>query len=188
MRPTRFSVLATALILFALPLLAQDSTTRRPLANNPELEQLYRDDQAERTGGKKPGPDAPQRDQERLRRVAAIVDAGTAQTGDDYFHAAQVYNHGAAPEELLRGHVLAVLAAAKGNVQARFLSAASLDRYLRETGRAQVFGTQYTMQGSTATMGLYDRSMSDALRAEFDVPSLKEQEARLAELNKRIKP
>jgi hypothetical protein len=36
-----------------------------------------------------------------------------------------------------------------------------------------------------ATMEPYDRSMSDALRTAFGVPSLKEQEARLKEMNNR---
>jgi hypothetical protein len=110
----RLAMLVTGFLLCGQSLRAQDSTTRRATANNPELEQIYREDQAERAGGKKPGIDASQRDQDRLRRVAAILDAGKAQTGDDYFHAAQVYNHAATPDELLRGHVLAVLAAAKG--------------------------------------------------------------------------
>jgi hypothetical protein len=36
-----------------------------------------------------------------------------------------------------------------------------------------------------ATMEPFDRSMSDALRTAFGVPSLKEQEARLKDMNKR---
>jgi len=34
----------------------------------------------------------------------------------------------------------------------------------------------------------FDRSMSDMLRAEFGVPSLKELDARLTEMNKSLKP
>jgi hypothetical protein len=50
-----------------------------------------------------------------------------------------------------------------------------------------VFGTQYTRNGNNATMEPYDRSMGDALRAEFGVPSLKDQEGRLREMNKPMK-
>jgi hypothetical protein len=176
---------ATALLLTS-SLGAQDpAPVGRPVANNPELERIYQEDQAERTKGiKKPGPDAAERDRERLKRVAALLDAGAARTADDFFHAAQVYNHGDTSEEYLRGHELAMLAAAKGNTQALFLSAASLDRFLRSIGRPQVFGTQYNRRGNMATMEPYDRSMSDALRTAFGVPSLKEQEARLKEMNK----
>jgi hypothetical protein len=178
-------LLATALLVTS-SLAAQDpASVRRPVANNPELERIYQEDQAERTKGKKPGPDAAERDRERLKRVAELLDAGAAQTADDFFHAAQVYNHGVTAEEILRAHVLAMLAASKGNTQALFLSAASLDRFLRAIGRPQVFGTQYNSQGGMPTMEPFDRSMSDALRIAFGVPSLKEQEARLKDMNKR---
>src|SRR4030095_5702473 len=133
----------------------------RPAGNNPELERIYREDQAERTKGKKPGLDAAERDRERLKRVVALLDAGAARNADDFFHAAQVYNHGDTSEDYLRAHELATLAASKGNTQALFLSAASLDRFLRAIGRPQVFGTQYNRQGNMATMEPFDRSMSD---------------------------
>ena len=162
--------------------------TRAVVTNNPELEQIYKEDQAERAGGVKPGIDAAQRDRERLRRTADLIEGGKAQTADDYFQAAQVYNHGATPEDCLRSHELAVLAAAKGNRMALFLSAASLDRFLREIGRPQVFGTQYTRRDNMVTMEPFDRSMSDNLRVEFGVPGLKELDARLAERNKSAKP
>jgi hypothetical protein len=178
-------ILTAGALLLTSSLAAQDpASVGRPVANNPELERIYQEDQAERSKGKKPGPDAAERDRERLKRVVALLDAGAARTADDYFHAAQVYNHGDTAEEYLRGHELAMLAAAKGNTQALFLSAASLDRFLRSIGRPQVFGTQYNSQGNKATMEPYDRSMSDALRTAFGVPSLKEQEAGLKEMNK----
>jgi hypothetical protein len=176
--------LLTALLLTS-SLAAQDpASVGRPVANNPELERIYQEDQAERTKGK-PGPDVAERDRERLKRVAALLDAGAARTADDFFHAAQAYNHGKTAEDYLRAHELAVLAASKGNTKALFLSAASLDRFLRAIGRPQVFGTQFTRQGNMATMEPYDRSMNDALRTAFGVPSLKEQEARLNDMNKR---
>lgn len=179
-------ILTATALLVTSSLAAQDpASVGRPVANNPELERIYQEDQAERAKGRKPGLDALERDRERLKRVAALLDAGAARTADDFFHAAQVYNHGATPEDYLRAHELAVLAASKGNSQALFLSAASFDRFLRAIGRPQVFGTQYTRQGNTATMEPLDRSMSDALRTAFGVPSLKEQEARLKEMNKR---
>ena len=179
-------ILTATALLITSSLAAQDQATiSQPVGNNPELERIYQEDQAERSKGKKPGIDAADRDRERLKRVAALLDAGAARTADDFFHAAQAYNHGVTAEEYLRGHELATLAAAKGNKQALFLSAASLDRFLRSIGRPQVFGTQYNRQGNLATMEPYDRSMSDSLRTVFNVPSLKEQETILDEMNKR---
>lgn len=179
------SVSLTALLITSSLAVQDSASVGRPIANNPELKLIYQEDQAERTKGQKPGLDAAERDRERLKRVAELLDAGAARTADDFFHAAQVYNHGATAEDYLRAHKLAVLAASKGNTQALFLSAASLDRFLRAIGRPQVFGTQYARQGNMATMEPFDRSMSDALRTAFGVPSLKEQEARLKDMNKR---
>ena len=105
-----------------------------------------------------------------LTVTVELLDAGAARTADDFFHAAQVYNHGATAEDYLRAHELAVLAASQGKTQALFLSAASLDRFLRAIGRPQVFGTQYNRQGNMATMEPFDRSMSDAL---FNIFSIK---------------
>ena len=179
------SVSLTALLITSSLAVQDSASVGRPIANNPELKLIYQEDQAERAKGQKPGLDAAERDRERLKRVAELLDAGAARTADDFFHAAQVYNHGSIAEDYLRAHELAVLAASKGNTQALFLSAASLDRFLRAIGRPQVFGTQYTRQGNMATMEPFDRSMSDALRTAFGVPSLKEQEARLKDMNKR---
>ena len=183
-------LVAASAVLVTSQMAAQNpAPATRPVApNNPELEQIYKEDQAERASGVKPGPDAAQRDRERLRRTAALIEAGKAQTADDYFHAAQVYNHGTTAEDYLRSHELAVLAAAKGNRMALFLSAASLDRFLREIGRPQVFGTQYNRRDNLATIEPFDRSMSDNLRVEFGVPRLKELDARLAERNSSSKP
>jgi hypothetical protein len=179
------SVSLTALLITS-SLAAQDpAPVERPITNNPELERIYQEDQAKRTKGQKPGLDAAERDRERLKQVAELLDAGAARTADDFFHAAQVYNHGSIAEDYLRAHELAVLAASKGNTPALFLSAASLDRFLRAIGRPQVFGTQYSRKGNMATMEPFDRSMSDALRTAFGVPSLKEQEAHLKDMNKR---
>jgi hypothetical protein len=179
------SVSLTTLLITSSLAIQDPASVGRPIANDPELELIYQEDQAERAKGQKPGLDAAERDRERLKRVAAILDADAARTGDDFFHAAQVYNHGATAEDYLRAHELAVLAASKGKTQALFLSAASLDRFLRAIGRPQVFGTQYARQGNIVTMEPFDRSMSDALRTTFGVPSLKEQEARLKDMNKR---
>lgn len=179
--PFRYPIALALTLLLA----AKTSAQERALVNNAELTRIYQEDQAERSAGQKPGPDAARRDRDRLSRVAAIIDAGGAQTGDDFFHAAQVYNHGATADELLRGHILAMAAAVKGSVEARFLAAASLDRYLRAISRPQVFGTQLTRDSAgRPTQEPYDRTMSDLLRRVFDVPGLQEQQRRLLEPTK----
>jgi hypothetical protein len=60
-------------------------------------------------------------------------------------------------------HVLAVTALGKGNAGARWLAAASLDRYLHRLGQPQIFGTQFTNKDVTKmdgwTMEPYNRQL-----------------------------
>jgi hypothetical protein len=163
---------------------AKPAAAQAQSVNNAELEKIYNDDQAERTGKLQLGPGVQERDRERLKRVAALLDQGKAQTGDDFFYAAMVYQHGQTPEEYLRAHELAVLAAAKGNKGGIWLSAASLDRYLQKIGKPQVFGTQYFRKdGDPWSQEPYDRSMSDTFRAQFNVPPIAKQEEQLKKMN-----
>jgi len=71
-------------------------------------------------------------------------------------------------------HVLSTIAGYKGDYRGRWLSAASLDKYLHRTGQLQIFGTQYFVAGDRR---LNPSRLSDALRREFSVPSLAAQQA-----------
>ena len=58
---------------------------------------------------------------------------------------------------------MAVTALGKGGLSARWLAAASLDRYLHRLGQPQVFGTQFTNKDVSSkegwTMAPYNRQM-----------------------------
>ena len=58
---------------------------------NAELRAIYEADQADRLGGFRPGIGG--RDEARLHRVLALIDAGELRCADDYFHAAIVLHH-----------------------------------------------------------------------------------------------
>jgi hypothetical protein len=113
---------------------------------NPELVRIYNEDQSDRMPVEgKPidwgivGP----RDITRRARVMELYKSGQLLTGDDFFHAALVLQHGQEPEDFLLCHELCVAAIIKGNVPARWLAAASEDRFLMNLGRPQRFGTQF---------------------------------------------
>ena len=78
-----------------------------------------------------------------------------------------------------------MVAVGKGQRQALWTAAATLDRYLVRIGQKQIYGTQFSrLQQESApwTQEPYDRDLiSDALRSEFHVPSLGDQRG---ELNK----
>lgn len=106
-------------------------------------------------------------DHERRARVRQLLDAGSVKTGQDYWFAAMVFQHGDKPEDYLMAHVLSVVSANKGNRNGRWLAAASLDRYLLTVGQKQIYGTQFTSGKADASVQIdYDTGLlNDNLRA-----------------------
>lgn len=108
---------------------------------------------------------------DRARRVhtQVLMDANLLINGDDFYHAAFVFQHGDSPEDFLKAHILAMVAVIKGRVNASWIAAASLDRYLQSIDRPQVFGTQYHVgSDGKITHGAYNhRLISNAIRDEI---------------------
>ncbi len=140
---------------------------------NAELRGIYQADQADRQG-EDLGPDVAERDWARRRRVEALLAAGEAQDGPDFYHAAMVFQHGSGPEDFRRAHELALRAAELGHRPGRWLAAAAYDRWLMNQGRPQKYGTQYTSAGDRWVLHEVDPETTDAERAEWDVPPLAE--------------
>jgi hypothetical protein len=83
------------------------------------------------------------RDQERCQTVRKLLAGGKIQTGTDYYFSALVCQHSGEDTGFLLAHMLAVTAVAKGNAAAKWLAAATMDRYLQTLNQPQVFGTQF---------------------------------------------
>jgi hypothetical protein len=96
--------------------------------------------------------------------------------------------HAHQPDDYLLAHEFCVAALSKGEREARWLAAATEDRFLMNIGRPQRFGTQYRSSGD-GPVRLYEvgPGVSDSLRAEFGVPTLAEarkREAMMDELSR----
>lgn len=126
----------------------------------------------------------------RVQQVRKRIKAGTLKSSTDLYGAAIILQHGQNADDFLLAHILASAAAFKGHKKARWLAAASLDRYLQNIGKAQVFGTQYRTETldrekSIWTMNLLDEDLvADETRDAYDVPPLSKGMERLFELNK----
>jgi hypothetical protein len=140
---------------------------------NEELRELYEADQGDRLAGEMP-PDVVERDRARRRRVAELLDAGAGEAGEDYFHAAMVFQHGEDLGDYQRAHELALRAAELGHRAGRWLAAAAYDRWLMNQGKPQKYGTQYRGVGDRYELYEVDPATTDAERAEWDVPPLAE--------------
>jgi hypothetical protein len=102
-------------------------------ADSPEMARLFAADQADRRDITHVDMAAlAKADRERRRAVHALLDNGKLRTGDDFFAAAFVFQHGDTPDDHLLAHTLAIVAVEMGRPYALWIAAATLDRYLQE--------------------------------------------------------
>jgi len=130
-----------------------------------------------------------QRDVVRRKRTLEIYRSGGLKTGGDFFDAALILQHGDKPDDYLLAHVLCTIAIAKGNnADARWLSAATLDRYLQSIQQKQIFGTQYEGDEKKGySNGSYDSGLlTDSVRKALEVPTLEQQKKDVENLNKSV--
>jgi hypothetical protein len=158
---------------------------------NKKLEDIFNDDQQERVNWKEWGKsidteDVKKRDNERLQAVLTMIEMDELKDALDFFHAATVLQHGDKVEHYKLANELCEKAINLGEERAKWLYAATLDRYLMNTGKKfQELGTQYK-KNNKGKWELYpvDPKTSDMDRARYNVPSLenlKNQEKKLNE-------
>jgi hypothetical protein len=158
------------------------------LPPNPKLASLFEADQADRRSDRNVdwavvGP----RDAERRQRVRALLDEGSIRAADDYYRAAFVFQHGNGADDHLLAHVLAMAAMALGRADASWIATATLDRYLQNSDRPQIFGTQFVgARGTPMTQGQYDPALiPDSVRQLLGVPTIEQQARQLEQLKQR---
>jgi hypothetical protein len=149
-------------------------------AQNAQLRELAKEDQDSRNGKK-----VERNDEERRIQVLSLIAQGAVVTPEDRFNAALVLQHtelkfcekdlvSTSPENYLLAHYLFKSAYESGYKDARYLVAASLDRYLSFTKGYQKYGTNRVVNRETNKEEWVpiDRKTSDAERAEYGVPPL----------------
>jgi hypothetical protein len=121
-------------------------------------------------------------DEARRARTQELLDGGQLQSAEDFYHAAFVFQHGSRPEDYLKAHLFALVAMARGKPSAKWIAAATLDRYLDSIGRKQVLGTKFRMVDGQPVMdpATLDPGLApDSLRQALGVPPLAEQEEQM---------
>jgi hypothetical protein len=152
-----------------------------------ELTKLYAEDQRDREFHAAQSTDWEAigiRDEQREQRVKQLLAAGPLGSGTDYYHAAMVLQHATSPDDYLLAHDLCVIAISKGESNAKWLAAASMDRFLNRIGRPQRFGTQYqsTRSSSPPMLVAVAPNVPDVLRQELDVPTLEDAKKKEAQM------
>ncbi len=188
----RFSVTRWMLTLL-LCLACRGADASSAPAVNPELAKMYSDDQSDRQRTSIDWSLVGPRDSERQRRVMEMYQAGELKAAEDFFHAAMILQHGRRPEDFLLCHELCITAIfvhgeEKGEWigRAKWLAAASEDRFLGSIGRNQRFGTQYKTHDPDPQWRLdpVDDDVTDWIRKAWSVPSIVEAKRRELEMNK----
>ena len=191
----RARVLACALLICvaicANPAAARtDASKTATVGDNSEMTAIFDADQGARKDMAKINWNVvAAQDETRRLRTKTLLESGKLRSGNDFYHAAFVYQHGDKPTDFLLAHTFAVIAAARGRKDATWIAAATLDRYLQRIGQKQIYGTQFiTPNGGSTTQEPYDRTLvSDALRAALGVPPLKDQEKQREEFEAELK-
>jgi hypothetical protein len=193
----------TSLTLCGVALVAHTSAldAQKPSETPKTVHQIFVEDQDDSQG-----PDGPRFTEEeyhqrvKVREVTLreMLASGEMKTGDDFTDAATIFQHGNTAGDCLFAHILAMEAMARGTPAARWIAAATLDRYLQFTKQPQVFGTQYISDPNVPlrvhpsglplpfgrTLEPYNETfLSDSVRTDFCVPILAQQHENVAMFN-----
>jgi hypothetical protein len=157
-------------------------TLTEAYGQNQLLRELAKEDQDQRRGIK-----VARTDEERVKIVLSLIGQGELKVPEDKFNAALVLQHtpftfcekqlvSTSPDNYLLAHYLFKSAFEAGYKDARYLVAASIDRYLSMTEGYQKYGTQRIINQDTGKEELVpiDRNTPDSERAKYGVPPLAE--------------
>ena len=146
-------------------------------ASDPVLESrvhdLFTEDQAARFADEIDWETVAKEDEARRTEVLGYLVEGKIMSARALVDASFIFQHGDCPAHYKLANTLADKAVQLGSADARWIYAATLDRYLLSIGKKQKFGTQYTSSdGCTYTLESYDPTTTDEARAKYDVPPL----------------
>jgi hypothetical protein len=153
------------------------------------IKRLFDEDQQGRMVEKIDWDTLQRTDQMRRQEVIQYILRDQLSTDADFVGAGFIYQHGPCANSYLLAHQLAgyaialsegLLAKGEQAQTSRWLYAATWDRYLRNTGEPQRFGTQYMSQGTECKFELepFDPAITDEERQQYNVPTLEESKAR----------
>jgi hypothetical protein len=166
---------------------AQARRERHVATLHAELYRMFQEDQKSRTGGfeKIDWKVVSAQDEKHRQRATQILAEGGAKTSDDYYHAAMIFQHGSAPADFEQAHKLAVKAVEldASNDAARWLAAATQDRFLMNQNKPQLYGTQFKKVDGKWILYPVDPSITDEERAQWNVPPLDAAKRRAEALN-----
>lgn len=160
--------------------------------HNQELAELYRADQADRHQIGTGNIDFDfysqmmSRDSARLVRVYQLLDSNKVATGQDYYHAAMICQHGHDIRDSDSAVSFMRKAIELDSTVNKWLLAAAIDRNLVRRGKPQIYGTQFLRDenGVWSQPWMDTTVISDEERKRFGVETLEQQRQKLRDFQK----
>lgn len=156
---------------------------------NKKLEQIYKEDQQDRTNPVffKTPIIFRKRDEKRRWLVDEMIEKKKIKTGRDFYIAAMIFHHGHKIIHAKKAIKLAQNSILKRYGKARWLFAAATDRLLTKQGKKQKYGTQFFKKSARSKITLLpiNKKTTDEERVYFNVPRLIEIKKSLVKLNRK---
>ena len=122
-----------------------------------------------------------------LKIIRDMLKKGTIITRDDFFRAAHFFHHSSKFQDYAMAATLYQISGILGDEWGKNHHALAIDRFLLSTKQKQYFGTQYEKRDSKWILSPYRTRVSNKIRQEHLVPSLKDTLNNIKNLNKQPK-
>ena len=143
--------------------------------DNPEITKLYEKDQSSRKVKNINWDILLKQDSIRRVEVSKLIKSNNALTSNDFLHAAMIFQHGndSTSYKLAWKYSNKAFQLDSTNLSARWLIAASYDRYLLSTGKPQIYGTQFLVLNNKYYLRDFDTTkVSDSTRVYYGTRTL----------------
>lgn len=142
------------------------------------LRRLYEEDQRDRAELERSGiavwPKVESHDIDHRRKVLGMLERTQISSAQELYLAAFIFQHGACSDDYALSNKLAEAAISRGSKDAKWLYAASMDRYLVSKHLPQKFGTQFRIENGEQRLLPLDDTTTDEDRKKYNVPPLAE--------------
>ena len=157
------------------------------VVDNPELKEIYKNDQADRQTDTLDWNLVLKNDGLREVRVYELLDSSKVNSSLDFFRAAMIFQHG--KDSIAYGMAVKLMRKCieLDSTANKWLLAAAIDRDLLSRNKPQIYGTQYWMvknqRWELRTIDI--TKITDAERVEYGVETLAQQREKAKQLNRK---
>ena len=163
------------------------NVAREKVLDNPELIEIYKNDQADRLAENIDWSVLNKNDSLREVRIYELLDSNKVRTSADYNNAAMIFQHG--EDSIAYGMAVKLMRKSieLDSTRNKWLLAAAIDRELLSRNRPQIYGTQYWRKEGQAfeRREIGTTIITDAERIEYGVETLAQQREKVILRNRK---